>query len=602
MSLSINHPIGKVISTTDLTFEVQGGTPTAPKPINLSASSVIMPNVQQPVGQSGAIIFDSTIKRMKYYDGQQWITWLPSSEITAPILQEIANINSKLNTKVDSVIYNSSAVPSASISGTTMYITFPTGSNSGSGTPGLFTSLPPGSITQYSLISGQTPESIREQMGGSAGSQNGRNGTQANPYVTSTGWCYSDGNYWQWNGPNGAVLQRVPNLNQNAYLKAMSTSGITKTDSVIGSSGTIGSTALSIEQLPPHAFSVTGSTNISGGHSHSQLLKGNDRSGITAITASADAGVLTAIQNINASGDHVHTVNGTTNVLGSGQSHTHALNNVDVEHFNVAILYNIAQPSLALNQAAGDARYVLKAGDVMTGTLTIASSTIVRGNDTNLTLWYRDANNGERGLIYHNNSTNTIRIRANGGTEVSINNAGLLNASTLTANTISSAGNLTGVNAVLSNNINTGTLTVNGTGTAAAMSISNSLYVGGTATTGAVSTNSLYCGGSATTGPLNVNGQITATGDIWAFSDRNLKENIRPIQNASDIISQITGILGNMINDPEKIEKSMVIAQEVQKVFPQAVTEDENGFLKVNYIALIPLLIAGFNEKFNKGE
>ena len=578
MSLSINHPSGKVTSTTSLSFEVQGGSPTAPRNINLTASSVIMPNVQQPVGQPGAIIFDANAKRMKYYDGTQWITWVPSSDIINPIQQDLTDIRNRLNTKVDSVIFNSSAVPTASISGTTLYITFPTGSNSGSGN-GLFTSLPPGSITQYSLISGQTPASIREQMGGSTGSQNGRNGTQAAPYITSTGWCFADGNYWLWRGSTGDVIQRVPNLNQNAYLKAMSTSGITKTDSTIAASGSIGNTALSIAQLPPHSFSVTGTTNFTGGHVHGFPLS-NNRDG----TGWADGASINRPDGegaTNNAGDHSHTVTGSTNVLGSGQGHNHTLDNVDVDHFNVAMLYNISQPSLALNQDAGDARYVLKTGDVMTGTLTIGSSVIVKGNDTNLTMWFRDASNNERAVIYHNNSSNSIVLRSNGGTEVSINNSGALSATTVRAGTLTSTGSVNAVNASISGNTTTGTLNVTGTANASNMSVGSTLTVGG----------------NATTGPLKVNGQITATGDIWAFSDRNLKENIRPIKNASDILSEISAVFGNMIDDPNKVEKSMVIAQEVQKVFPQAVSTDDNGFLKVNYIALIPLLIAAFNEQ-----
>lgn len=447
MSLSINHPSGKVTSTTALSFEVQGGTPAAPRTINLSASSVIMPNVQQPVGQSGAIIFDSTTKRMKYYDGVEWISWVPSSEITNPIEQDLTDIRNKLNTKVDSVIFNSNNIPSASISGTTLYITFPTGNSGSTGTPGLFTSLPTGAISYYSLISGQTPASIREQMGGSTGSQAGRNGTQANPYITTTGWTYADGNYWLWQGANGDVIQRVPNLNQNAYMKSMSTSGITKTDSPIAASGAIGDTALSVAQLPPHSFTVTGTTNFTGSHVHNTTWNPMGWSGTSSVKDGRGIYAGSGSLATSSAGDHSHVVNGNTNTLGSGQSHTHTLDNVDVNHFNVAVLYNIAQPSLALNQDIADGRYVLKSGDVMTGTLTVASSTTIRGNDTSLVLWFRNSSNAERASIYHNSSSNTLRFRSNGGNEVSINSTGLLTANSLTA-----TGTLTGAALTVSGN------------------------------------------------------------------------------------------------------------------------------------------------------
>lgn len=595
MSLSINHPLGRVSSTTALSFEVQGGSATAPKNINLSASSVIMPNVQQPVGTSGAMIFDASTKRMKYYDGTQWISWLPSTEITDPIETDLTDIRNKLNTKIDSVIYSSSAVPTASISGTTLYINFPTGGSSSNTTPGLFTSLPTGSISHYALVSGQTPASVREQLGGSVGSQNGRDGSQAAPYITSTGWTFSDGLYWQWNGPNGVVVTKVPNLNQNAYMKGMSTSGITKTDSVISSSGSISGTSLTVSQLPPINFTVNGTTTFGGGHVHKTTWNPMGWSGTSSVKDGRGVSSGSGSLDTEYAGDHSHTFNGTTNTIGSGISHSHVLQDVDVGHFNVAVLWNMATPSLALNQEAGDARYVLKAGDTMTGSLTIANAAVLRGSDSNLVFWFRNTDNSERAVIYHAGST--LRFRSNGGNEMSLSNSGLL-----TAPQISTPGTVTGSQVTSNGNANVaGTLSANALSANQITSNSNA-NVAGTMTAGAVVTNqlisynTLQVNGSATTGTLNVNGQITATGDIWAFSDERLKENIKPILNAKDTLSQITGILGNMIEDETKTEKSMVIAQQIQAVFPQAVSTDDNGYLKVNYIALIPLLIAGYNE------
>jgi hypothetical protein len=102
---------------------------------------------------------------------------------------------------------------------------------------------------------------------------------------------------------------------------------------------------------------------------------------------------------------------------------------------------------------------------------------------------------------------------------------------------------------------------------------------------------------------LTINGAITATGDITAYytSDERLKENIQPIQNA---LSKIETISGNEYNWKEGFEEIHtkkgndigVIAQEIQKILPQAVVERDNGYLGVNYEKIIPLLIESIKE------
>jgi hypothetical protein len=51
-----------------------------------------------------------------------------------------------------------------------------------------------------------------------------------------------------------------------------------------------------------------------------------------------------------------------------------------------------------------------------------------------------------------------------------------------------------------------------------------------------------------------------------------------------------------MKNDTEQKQKIGLLAQEVQKVFPALVSEDENGMLAVNYQALVPVLINALKE------
>lgn len=546
MSISFNHPKDTMTSTSTLNLIVLGGSPSTPRPIRFNASSVIMPVRALPTGEAGAMVFDTSSKTMKYHDGSSWIELLDASAIIAPIQISLQDIYNKLNKKVETVTYTSSAVPNASISGTNLNIVFPTPSSSGSGPSGLFTASKPGSIMHYSLSSGQGIANIREQMSGVVNGQAGRNGTQGAPYKTSDGWCLSDGMYWLWEGPSGNVLKQVPNLNQEAYLKSISLSGITKTDSPIPSSGNASNESLSVAQLPPLTFTVSGSTNAAGEHVHQQFYNPMGWSGTSGVkdgTGRDDTG--SGVHVTQPAGNHIHTFAGTTNTLGSGQTHTHTLMNVDVAHFNVAVLYNIAESTVALSETVANSRYVLKGGDVMTGSLTIANSATISANDTSLPLYFRNASGGERAAIYHSSSTNTLRLRSAGGSEVVISTTG-------------------------------------------ALTVPSNTTIGGT----------LAVTGAASTGALNVAGQITATGDIWAFSDERLKENIVKIDNSLDKVDAIDGVLGNMIGE-ERV-RSMVLAQQVQQVLPEAVEADENGFLKVNYQALIPLLLNAVSDLRNE--
>lgn len=439
MSISFNHPKNTVTSTGSLNLIVSTGNPTSPQPIRLNATSVIMPVRELPSGEAGAMVFDTVTRSMKYHNGLSWVEILGQDVILQPIYTEINNINKKLDSKVDSVSYISGAVPQASISGTQLNITFPLPGGGQGGSNGLFTSSKQGSIQMYALTNGMTAATIREQMSGKSGGQAGRNGSQNAPFISNDGWCFADGMWWTWEGESGTVTQQVPNLNQQAYLKPMSVSGTIQIGSVIASSAAIGGTALTIAQLPPHNFTVSGETNAAGDHFHTFPLS-NNRSG----TGWADGATPNSYDGdgkTNNGGNHIHTFKGTTNTLGSGQTHTHSISNLDVNHFNVAVIYNIATPSFALNEAAANGKYVLKTGDTMTGSLTIATAATIKGNDSNLTLSWRNSSNAERAMIYHSSTNNTLRFRSNGGTEMTLTQGGAMTTASVTTNSLNVTAN-----------------------------------------------------------------------------------------------------------------------------------------------------------------
>jgi hypothetical protein len=99
-------------------------------------------------------------------------------------------------------------------------------------------------------------------------------------------------------------------------------------------------------------------------------------------------------------------------------------------------------------------------------------------------------------------------------------------------------------------------------------------------------------------------GRIDAANDIVAFStsDVRLKENIKPIENALDKISKISGNTYDWraeFKDVHGYEGNDVgvIAQEVEAVLPQLVQDRDNGYKAVKYDKLVALLIEGIKEQ-----
>lgn len=94
---------------------------------------------------------------------------------------------------------------------------------------------------------------------------------------------------------------------------------------------------------------------------------------------------------------------------------------------------------------------------------------------------------------------------------------------------------------------------------------------------------------------LDVVGNIKASGDLIAFSDERLKNNIETIPNALEKILQLRGVTFTKI-DGDNRRHVGVIAQEVENVLPEVVYTDENGMKSVAYGNLVALLIEAIKE------
>ena len=114
-----------------------------------------------------------------------------------------------------------------------------------------------------------------------------------------------------------------------------------------------------------------------------------------------------------------------------------------------------------------------------------------------------------------------------------------------------------------------------------------------TKTTGAL----VVTGGVGISGDLNVGGDVVA----YASSDERLKDNIELISNPIEKVQSLKGVTWNWNDDASETQKSTpnvgVIAQDVEKVLPQLVTDRDNGFKGVDYAKLTGLLIEAIKDQ-----
>jgi len=102
---------------------------------------------------------------------------------------------------------------------------------------------------------------------------------------------------------------------------------------------------------------------------------------------------------------------------------------------------------------------------------------------------------------------------------------------------------------------------------------------------------------SALTGGVYINDRATS----WSSaSDERLKTIIEPITDALNKVSQLRTVIGHYNYESENKRHPFLIAQDVQKVLPEAVSiadkQNAEQYLGVSYTDTIPLLVAAIKE------
>jgi hypothetical protein len=90
-------------------------------------------------------------------------------------------------------------------------------------------------------------------------------------------------------------------------------------------------------------------------------------------------------------------------------------------------------------------------------------------------------------------------------------------------------------------------------------------------------------------------GDFTATGDVNANSDERLKENVVTIDDALDKLDSLRGVYFDMKSRPG-VRKVGFIAQELEKILPEVVSEGSDGIKSVAYGNVTALIVEAIKE------
>ena len=215
-------------------------------------------------------------------------------------------------------------------------------------------------------------------------------------------------------------------------------------------------------------------------------------------------------------------------------------------------------------------------------------------NNTNRIFNFYNDNNGYAQLYMHAGATAYVKIQANGNSYFNGGNVGIgsTNPTSISANTNS-------LTVGSSRNDLSGAIAYQSNGTTKAQS-----YWDSTGWLTYVNSGTARWYTNATLNmELNTSGTLTVKADLVAYgspSDKRLKENIKPIESALDKVMKLEGVTFDWIQKEDQIlnikEDIGFIAQDVQKVVPDLVRENEDGMLSMRHQGIAPILLEAIKE------
>jgi hypothetical protein len=104
----------------------------------------------------------------------------------------------------------------------------------------------------------------------------------------------------------------------------------------------------------------------------------------------------------------------------------------------------------------------------------------------------------------------------------------------------------------------------------------------------------------STPSPWQMIGQALPVATAIFSSDERMKSNVKPIKNPLDKLNRLEGVTFNWKDDD--VEDASIIAQDVEKVMPEAVMKNEDGMRMVSVPQMVGLLTGAVQELDKKLE
>jgi len=96
---------------------------------------------------------------------------------------------------------------------------------------------------------------------------------------------------------------------------------------------------------------------------------------------------------------------------------------------------------------------------------------------------------------------------------------------------------------------------------------------------------------------VDTSGNSVSQGNVTAYSDEKLKDNIEPIQNPIQKLKAIQGVTYNRNDIEGNPRHTGVVAQQVERVLPEVVMTNDDGLKTVAYGNMVGLLIEAIKEQ-----